>query len=94
MVMVLQPLRPYISQKALYQRCVAKSIFAKSLVTPWGFLYIHTMQGAVQRYGASVCIYLFSLFLLVLFRLEYVFLRFYGCQTRVVLEITHNTCQA
>lgn len=95
MVMVLQPLRPYISQKALYQWRVAKSIFAKTSATPWGFLYTHTMQAAVPCYGASVCMHLFSFFLLALFRLEYVFLRLYGSQTRVAfLEITHNPCQA
>lgn len=94
MVTVLQPLRPYISQKALYQRSIAKSIFAKTSATPWGFLYPTTMQEAVQRYGVCVGTYLF-LFLFALFRLEDVFWGHKGCQTRVdFLAMTRNPCQA
>lgn len=94
MVTVLQPLRPYISQKALYQQCIAKSIFAKTSATPWGFLYTTTMQEAVQRYAVCVGMYLF-LFLFALFRLEDVFRGRNGCQTRVdFLAMTCKPCQA
>jgi len=94
MATVLQPLRPYISQKALYQQCIAKNIFAKTSATPWGFLYTTTTQEAVQCYGDCVGVYLF-LFLLALFRLKDAFQGPFGCQTRVdFLLLTHNPCQA
>lgn len=51
---VLQPLIPYISQKALYQQCIAKSLFAKTSATPWGFPYTHTMQKAAQCHEACI----------------------------------------
>lgn len=82
MVIVLQPLGPYISQKALYQQCITKSIFVKTSATPWGYLYTTTTQETVQCYSACVVVYLF-LFLLVLFRREDVLQVPNGCQMRV-----------
>lgn len=43
----------YITE-APYQQCIAKTVFAKTSSTPWGFPYTHTMQKAVQCYDVFI----------------------------------------